>query len=48
MLAQFLDGRMIVIGDLIGQWEVRRIEDARLAPELLQQARGLLDNQPRV
>src|SRR3546814_5631096 len=48
MLAQFLDGGMIVIGDQLGQREVRRIEDAHLASEQLEQTRGLLDDEPRI
>src|SRR3546814_20886983 len=47
MLAQFFDRRMIVIGDQVGEREVRRIEDARLAAEQLEQACGLLDPEPR-
>jgi len=48
MLAQFLDGRVVVVGDQIGQRQVRRIEDARLAAEELEQARGLFDDEPRI
>ena len=46
MLAKFLDRRMIVIGDQVGEREVRRIEDARLAAEQLEQSRGLFDDEP--
>src|SRR3546814_13562145 len=48
MLAQFFDRRMIVIGDQVGEREVRRIEDARLAAEQLEQACGLLDRKSGV
>ena len=37
MLAQFLNRRMVVIGDQVGEREVRRIEDARFAAEQLEQ-----------
>ena len=45
MLAQFLDRRMIVIGHLIGQRQVGGIENACLAPEELEQARSLFDDE---
>lgn len=35
MFTQFMDGGMIVILDLIGHWQVRRIENPRLAAEQL-------------
>src|SRR3546814_11251668 len=47
MLAQFFDRRMIVIGDQVGEREVRRIEAARLAAEQLEPACGLLDHEHR-
>ena len=33
MLAQFVDGGMIVAGDLVGQRQVGRVEDAGLGAE---------------
>src|SRR3546814_4339135 len=48
MLAQFFDRRMIVVGDQVGKRKVGRIEDARFAAEQLEQARGLLDDEPRI
>jgi hypothetical protein len=33
MLPQFLDRRMIVVGDLVGKGKLGRIEDTRLAAE---------------
>lgn len=48
MLAQFFDGRMVVVGDQVWQRQVRRIEDTRFAAEKLEQARGLLDDEPRI
>src|SRR3546814_6733048 len=37
MLPQFLDRRMIVIGDEVGKRKVGRVEDARFAAEKLEQ-----------
>ncbi|MNL57798.1 hypothetical protein D3C87_1813870 [compost metagenome] len=38
-----MDGRVIVVVDLIGQRQVGRIEDARLATHEAQKACGLFD-----
>src|SRR3546814_17953080 len=48
MLSQFFDGGMIVVGDQVGQRQVRRIEDTRFAAEKLEQARSFLDDEPRI
>ena len=48
MLAQFVDGGMVIAADLIGQRQVRRIEDARLRPKQLEQTRRFLDREPRI
>ncbi|MNT30774.1 hypothetical protein D3C72_1665840 [compost metagenome] len=45
VFAQFVDGGMIVVIDLIRQRQVGRIEDAGLAAHEAQKARGLLDAQ---
>ncbi len=47
VFAQFVDGGMVVVVDLIGQRQIGRIEDARLATHEAQKARGLLDAQAR-
>jgi hypothetical protein len=47
ILPQFLD-RWIVVRDLVGKRQIGGVEDARLAAEELEQARGLLDEEPRV
>uniref|UniRef100_A0A0N4Z5F7 Rubredoxin_C domain-containing protein n=1 Tax=Parastrongyloides trichosuri TaxID=131310 RepID=A0A0N4Z5F7_PARTI len=46
VFAQFVDGGVIVVVDLVGQRQVGRIEDARLAAHEVQEARGLFDAQP--
>ncbi len=45
MRPQFSNGGMVVVRHLVGQRQVARIEDARLAPEELQQAGGFLHDE---
>lgn len=45
MLPQLSDGRMIIVGDLIGQREVGRIEDAGLGAKELEKPRRFLHAQ---
>ncbi|KAK0342308.1 hypothetical protein LTR94_022769 [Friedmanniomyces endolithicus] len=47
VFAQFVDGGMVVAGDLIGQGQVGGVEDAGLAPHPPQQPRRLLHAQAR-
>jgi hypothetical protein len=42
-----MDRWMVVAGDLVGQWQIGRIEDPRLGAEQLEQPRRLLDREPR-
>ena len=48
VLAQLVDRRMVVAGDLVGKRQVRGVEDAHLGAEVAQEPRGLLGGEPRV
>ena len=48
MLAQFVDGGVVIPPDLIGKRQVGGIEDARLCPEQLEQAGSFLDREARI
>ena len=48
MLAQFVHGGMIIALHLVGQRQVGRVEDARFAPEKLQQPGSLFDGEAGV
>ena len=48
MLAQFVDGRMVVTADLVRQRQIGGIEDARLSAKQLEQSRGFLDRETRI
>ena len=48
VLAQLVDRRMVVAGDLVGKRQVRGVEDPHLGAEVAQEPRGLLGGEPRV
>ena len=48
MFAKLMNGGMVVAWNLIGERQIRRVENARIGAEQLKQPRGFLDNEARI